>query len=257
MLEIGRLSSSSSASVDQNSPAGSKPVCEVCGSTNVSDAICIEHLSCGYIASIATFEFNNFVCPRCGRKLVKEDVDYRKIILRVCHNCGHIARIKEAALLKKADRRIQVGERLSTTTNLSSWTEYVEDVLAKLELRYVKDYKVRGESGAVHRWDFAVWLSKRERPEMVIKFNLMNSSKPLLRPLDNIFDILSIAIKKADSRIKHLILIMNYEGTDNLLKTCEELDIKLVSANHKEPFAETLKHLVRTIRGLHGAGSSK
>jgi len=83
---------------------------------------------------------------------------------------------------------------------------------------------------------------------------LMNSSKPFLKPLDSIFDILSIAIKKADSGIKHLILIMNYEGADNLLKTCEELDIKLVSATHKELFAETLKHLVRR---LHRAESSK
>ncbi|RLF98364.1 MAG: hypothetical protein DRN47_05580 [Candidatus Wolframiiraptor sp.] len=56
-------------------------------------------------------------------------------------------------------------------------------------------------------------------------FNLTNISKPFLKPLDSIFDILSIAIKKADSGIKHLILIMNYEGTDNLLKTCEEFDI--------------------------------
>ena len=102
-----------------------------------------------------------------------------------------------------------------------------------------------------------MWLSDGKRPDIFVNLNLTNISKPFLKPLDSIFDILSIAIKKADSGIKHLILIMNYEGTDNLLKTCEELDIKLVSANHKEPFAETLKHLVRTIRGLHRAGSSK
>ena len=249
MLEISRSSSSSNASVDKGSPAGSKPVCEVCGSTNVSDAICIEHLPCGYIASIATFEFNNFVCPRCGRKLVKENVDYRRIILRVCHDCGHIGRVKEVTLSKKAEESVHADRALQK--NLSSWMAYVEDVLTKLGLRYVRDYRVRGLSGAVHRWDFAVWLSEGERPDILIELKSMNLSKPFLKPLDNIFDILSIAIKKADSGIKHLILIMNYEGADNLLKTCEELDIKLVSATHKELFAETLKHLVRR---LHRAG---
>ena len=207
------------------------------------------------MASIATFEFNNFVCPRCGRKLVKENVDYRKIILRICHDCGHIERVKEATLSKGAEGSVHADR--AQQKNLSSWMGYVEDVLAKLGLRYVRDYRVRGLSGAVHRWDFAVWLSEGERPDILIKLKSMNLSKPFLKPLDNIFDILSIAIKKADSDIKHLILIMNYEGTDNLLKTCEELDIKLVSANHKELFAETLKHLVRTIRGLDRTGSSK
>ena len=247
MLEIGRSSSSPNASIDENSRTGSKPVCEICGSTNVSDAICIEHLPCGYMASVATFEFNNFVCPRCGRKLVKENVDYRKIILRVCYDCGHIGRVKEVTLSKRAEESVHVNRALPK--NLSSWIAHVDNVLAKLGLKYVRDYRVRGLSGAVHHWDFAVWLSEGERPEILIKLKLMNSSKPFLKSLDSIFDILSIAIKKADSGIKHLILIMNYEGADNLLKTCEELDIKLVSANREELFIETLKHLIKIIRG--------
>ena len=255
MLEIGRSSSNSNASTYESPAAGSKPVCEACGSTNVSDAICIEHLPCGYMASIATFEFNNFVCPRCGRKLVKENMDYRKIVLRVCHDCGHIGRVKEVTLSKGAEGRVHADRALQKS--LSPWTVYVEDVLAKLGLRYVRDYRVRGLSGAVHRWDFAVWLSEGKRPDILIKLKSMNLSKPFLKPLDNIFDILSIAIKKADSGIKHLILVMNYEVTDNLLKICGELNIKLVSADHKELFAKTLKHLVRAGNGSHGAESSK
>ena len=95
----------------------------------------------------------------------------------------------------------------------------------------------------------------RERPGILVKLKSMNLSKPFLKPLDGIFDILSIAIEKADSGIKHLVLVMNYEGADDLLKTCEKLDIKLVSATRKGLFAETLKHLVRMIRGLDRAGS--
>ncbi|RLG01494.1 MAG: hypothetical protein DRN60_04430 [Thaumarchaeota archaeon] len=186
------------------------------------------------------------MCPRCGRKLVKENVDYRKIVLRICYDCGHIGRVKEVTLSKRAGESVHADRALQK--NLSSWMAYVENVLAKLGLRYVRDYKVRGLSGAVHRWDFAVWLSEGKKPDILIKLKSMNLSKPFLKPLDNIFDILSIAIKKADSGIKHLILIMNYEGTDNLLKTCEELDIKLVSAHREELFTETLKHLIKTIR---------
>ena len=260
MLETGRSLGGSDADGDvaaERPPIGSVPICEVCGSTDVSDTVCIEHLPCGYTASITTFEFNNFVCPRCGKKLVREHVDYRKVIVRVCHNCGHVARVGEVTAFEGVEAGTQIERGTPSSMNLNSWINHVGNTLRKLGLKYLRDYEVKGASGAVHRWDFAVWLSEGEGPEIVIKFNLTNSSKSFLRPLDNIFHVLSIAIKKADSGIRHLILVMDYEGTENLLKTCEELDIKLVLAHRKELFAETLKHLVRTIRGLHRVESSK
>ena len=252
MLETGRSLGGSDADGDvaaESPPIGSVPICEVCGSTDVSDTVCLEHLSCGYTASITTFEFNNFVCPRCGKKLVREHVDYRKVIVRVCHNCGHVARVGEVTAFEGVEAGIQIERGPPSSMNLNSWINHVGNTLRKLGLKYVRDYKVRGASGAVHRWDFGVWLSEGERPEIIIKFNLTNSSKPFLRPLDNIFDVLSIAIKKADSGIRHLILVMDCEGTDNLFKTCEELNIRLVSVNHKKLFTETIKHLVEMARG--------
>lgn len=224
----------------------STPRCEVCGSTDVSDAVCIEHLTCGYIASIATFEFNNFVCPRCGRKLMKEQADYQKVTMRVCHNCGHIARIREANVPKRIEEAIQV-KRETTPINLNAWIDYVDNMLRRLGVKYVRDYKIRGASGVVHHWDFAVWLSKDERPEIAIKFKLTNSSKSISNSINYISDILSIAVKKADSEIPHLILLVNYEEAGTLLRTCEELGIKLVSADHKKSFTETLENLVKTI----------
>ena len=254
MLETGQSSSDSDLSVGESPivegpPIGSMPACEICGSTDVSDAVCIEHLPCGYTASITTFEFNNFMCPRCGRKLMKEQVDYRKVIIRVCHNCGHIAKIKEVTTSKRIERSVQIERELPPPINLNSWIDHADNTLRKLGLRYVRDYKVKGASGATHRWDFAVWLSEEEKPEIIIKFSLTNSSKPFLRPIDYISDVLSIAVKKVDSGIPHLILVMNYEKADYLSKTCEELDIKLVSAHRKKLFTETLEHLVKTIHG--------
>ena len=248
MLETGQSSSGSDLSISESSiveglPVSSMSACEICGSTDVSEAVCIEHLSCGYTASIATFEFNDFICPRCGRRLMKEQVDYRKVVIRVCHNCGHVARIREITTSKRIEREIP------PITNLNSWIDHADNTLRKLGLRYVRDYKVKGASGAIHRWDFAVWMSEEEKPEIIIKFSLMNSSKPFLRPIDYISDILLLAIKKADSEISHLILVMNYEKVDYLSKTCEELGIKLVSARRKKLFAETIEHLVKTIHG--------
>ena len=230
--------------VSRRSPVSPIPRCGACGSTNVSDATCIEHLACGYTASIATFELNNFSCPKCGKKLVKEGADYRKIIIRVCHNCGHIARIVET---EKVERPAQVERELPSPINLDSWIDYVNDTLKQLELKFVRDYEVKGASGAIHHWDFAIWLFEKELPEIIIKFSLMNSSKRFSNSIDHISNILSIAIKKVDSEILHLILITDYEEVDNLLKTCEKLNIKLVSAEHKKLFTETLEHMIKTI----------
>jgi len=252
MLEASRSSRDPDADVEgilvENPSKGSRPVCPVCGSTNVSDTTCIEHLVCGYTASIATFEFNDFICPRCGKKLVKEHIDYRKVVLRVCHDCGHIARIKEVIAPGRFRGDLHVGRKSSLLMNMNSWINHIDSALRRLGLKHVRNYEVRGESGTIHRWNFAVWLSEGEKPEIIIKLELMNPYKPSLRPLDSIFDILSTAIRKEDSGIKHLILIIDCDGADRLLEICEELNIKLVPAHRKELFTETLKDLVGTIR---------
>jgi len=252
MLEASRSSRDPDADVEgilvENPSKGSRPVCPVCGSTNVSDTTCIEHLVCGYTASIATFEFNDFICPRCGKKLVKEHTDYRKVVLRVCHDCGHIARIKEVIAPGRFRGDLHVGRKSSLLMNMNSWINHIDSALRRLGLKHVRNYEVRGESGTIHRWNFAVWLSEGEKPEIIIKLELMNPYKSSLRPLDSIFDILSTAIRKEDSGIKHLILIIDCDGADRLLEICEELNIKLVPAHRKELFTETLKDLVGTIR---------
>ncbi|RLG01575.1 MAG: hypothetical protein DRN49_00960 [Thaumarchaeota archaeon] len=176
---------------------------------------------------------------------MKEQVDYRKVIIRVCHNCGHTARIRETTMSKRIEGATQVKREPLSSINLNSWIDHVNDTLKKFGLKYVRNYKIRGASGAIHHWDFAVWLSEEEKPEIIVKFKLLNSSRPFLNSIDYISDILSIAIKKVDSEIPHLILIINYNEANNLLKTCEELDIRLVSADHKKSFIETLEHLVK------------
>ena len=63
--------------------------CPHCKSFNVRKSALIEHLQCGYIDTEDHFEKGDkLVCPRCGKELVKPDVDYRKAgIWCTCNDC--------------------------------------------------------------------------------------------------------------------------------------------------------------------------
>ncbi len=63
--------------------------CPHCTSFNVRKSALIEHLPCGYIDVEDNFKKGNLlVCPRCGKKLEKSEVDYRKAgIWCTCNDC--------------------------------------------------------------------------------------------------------------------------------------------------------------------------
>lgn len=63
--------------------------CPHCKSFNVRKSALVEHLQCGYIDKEDQFtKGNKLVCPRCGKELVKPDIDYRKAgIWCTCNDC--------------------------------------------------------------------------------------------------------------------------------------------------------------------------
>jgi len=63
--------------------------CPHCKSFNVKKSALVEHLHCGYIDTEDRFiKGDKLICPRCGKELVKPDVDYRKAgIWCTCNDC--------------------------------------------------------------------------------------------------------------------------------------------------------------------------
>ena len=63
--------------------------CPHCKSFDIRKSALVEHLQCGYIDVEDHFrKGEKLVCPRCGKELVKPDVDYRKAgIWCTCNDC--------------------------------------------------------------------------------------------------------------------------------------------------------------------------
>jgi len=64
--------------------------CPYCNSFNVKKSSLIEHIPCGYIDTEDRFlAEDKLVCPKCGKELIKPDVDYRKAgVWCSCNDCG-------------------------------------------------------------------------------------------------------------------------------------------------------------------------
>jgi hypothetical protein len=63
--------------------------CPHCKSFNIRKSALIEHVPCGYIDTEEQFrKKGTLVCPKCGKKLSKPDVDYRKAgVWCTCNEC--------------------------------------------------------------------------------------------------------------------------------------------------------------------------
>ena len=63
--------------------------CPHCRSFNIRKSALIEHVPCGYIDAEEQFrKKGELVCPKCGKKLSKPDVDYRKAgVWCTCNDC--------------------------------------------------------------------------------------------------------------------------------------------------------------------------
>lgn len=64
--------------------------CPHCKSFNIRKSALVEHVPCGYIDAEEKFlKKGNLECPKCGKKLSKPDVDYRKAgVWCTCNECG-------------------------------------------------------------------------------------------------------------------------------------------------------------------------
>ncbi len=64
--------------------------CPHCKSFNIRKSALIEHVPCGYIDAEEQFrKKGELVCPKCGKKLSKPDVDYMKAgVWCTCNDCG-------------------------------------------------------------------------------------------------------------------------------------------------------------------------
>jgi len=224
-------------------------LCPYCQSINIERQILIEHLKCGNFNLEKYFKKNDeLICPKCGLKLEKLNVDYRRVGVwfeckdcgrrfavtipsHRCYSCGRLFNVEDAkfedvytfTLDEKVEEEVKGGVLV-----LSSIGSFLEKLGFKIE----SPGFLRGESGVSHKFDIVARKGNIDTP-LVLDVIISDSSStefPLLGLYAKILDV-----KKA---LPFLIVVpgINEEGR----KLASTYKINLIEAKDPQEILDKL-----------------
>ena len=212
--------------------------CPYCGSFNVKKSSLIEHIQCGYIDVEEKFINKNgtLTCPKCGKKLQKPDLDYRKAgIWCKCNDCGksfdipvttHFCRdCKKTFDFETAVCKDVYSYTLSEATEKEATVGWVviapiREFLEKLGFEVETPGFLKGKSGATHIFDIAAFKKGVTREVTVIDLATSTddevSEQPVIAMFAKIYDVMPdkaclIAIPKMSENGKKMAALYKIE----------------------------------------------
>ncbi|MFP3984992.1 MAG: hypothetical protein ACLFU9_03365 [Candidatus Bathyarchaeia archaeon] len=209
--------------------------CPHCKSFNVRKSSLIEHLQCGYIDAEERFKKGEqLVCPKCGKKLSKPEVDYRKAgIWCTCSNCkksfdvpvpSHTCRsCHKNFIFEDAQYEDVYSYKLSETAKQEASLGWILVAPIK-EFLENRGFKVetpgflKGKSGANHMFDITASQSKGAKEVTVIDLATsvedIVSEQPVIAMFAKIYDVTPnnaclVAIPKITENGKRMAKLYN------------------------------------------------
>ncbi|MHA1506133.1 MAG: hypothetical protein ACTSR0_02950 [Candidatus Asgardarchaeia archaeon] len=118
-------------------------VCENCKDSPLVREIFIEHFECGYTAPEEKFEsVEGLLCPNCGKRLVKEGIEFRRYVGYLCPKCGMIETDPKVKLICSKCKSIFVPDPKILKNRIVYRYRMNEDVSEEL-LEYLKSYPTK------------------------------------------------------------------------------------------------------------------
>lgn len=226
--------------------------CPHCKSFNVRKSALIEHLQCGYIDTEDHFKRGDkLVCPRCGKELVKPDVDYKKAgIWCTCNDCkksfdipvpSHFCRncrenfIFEDAIYENVYSYI-LSEEAKQEASLG-WilVTPIREFLESRGFEVETPGFLKGKSGASHMFDITAFRAGVAKDVTVI--DLATSTEDIISEQP----VIAMFAKIYDVTPDHACLIAISKITENGKKMAKLYNITLIEAKNPEEAIKTLE----------------
>lgn len=238
-----------------NSPKVSfRYCCPYCGSLDIKKSTLIEHIPCGYISDIESFQADDrLVCPRCQRPLKKTNRDYLKAgVWCTCNVCGKNFDIARPLHFCHQCRR-EFGFEESLIENVYSyslnafviqevlgWTiiPAIENFLLKNGFTVKSPGSVKGKSGARHPFNL---LASNDRTRKLVVIDVATSNEEFV-PEDS---VISMFIKVYDSSVDEAVLIVIPKSNKRGKKLAAHYKIKLIEVEKQEDVPRTFGNLVK------------
>jgi hypothetical protein len=228
--------------------------CPHCRSFDVRKSSLIEHLPCGYIDTEDHFKRDDkLVCPRCGKDLVKPDVDYRKAgIWCTCRTCkksfdipvpSHFCRkchkaftfedaIYESAYAYKLSDEAKQEASLGWIL-IAPLREFMEDRGFEVETPGF----LKGKSGASHMFDITAFRAGATKDVTVI--DLATSSENMVSEQP----VIAMFAKIYDVEPERACLVAIPEITENGKKMAKLYNITLIEAKNSKDAVKALENV--------------
>lgn len=225
----------------------SKFTCPRCNSENVELTKLVEHKKCGYIGAIGDFSKpNGLVCPRCGKNLSSDPVDYRIIgnfyqcencgnrfdkpeVKHVCQNCGKSSTFQDIKYEKIFSYRVSD----EVVKDLGSELPILENIrvfLADKEFEVKLHSEVAGASGV--KSSFAV-IAEKDKVRIVVDTSLEGNKN----------DIVALLAKKVDVNPTRA-LILDLSGGAELAALGKVYGIDVVTAKADQAVPKEFEELM-------------
>jgi len=230
--------------------------CPSCGSFNIQKSSLIEHLSCGYMDIEERFKKEHELeCPRCGKKLGKPNVDYKKagvwctcaqcnkkfdipVPSHHCRNCQRDFSFEDA--LYKDVYSYRLSEDAMKEALSSNLVVTTAELLESYGFKVESPGLLQGKSGMPHTFD--IIAQSRNADQNIIAIDLATST-------DNIVPeqhIAAIFAKTYDVASCEPLLIAVPKLDENGKRLAKVYNIKVIEATSQEETRTALKALITT-----------
>ncbi|PUA34073.1 MAG: hypothetical protein B9J98_01435 [Candidatus Terraquivivens tikiterensis] len=231
--------------------------CPNCNSLSLRKGLVIQHLTCGYTELESVFAENNYICPKCKKRLRALGVDYVKPgIQYVCNECGNITQSPTILLQCWICGELQTIEEANyVEINKYRLDHTKRDLLAKVTFNLApivqrvsalgwvakKGYKLRGKSGVEHTFTLALWpyeYGSKGTPDVVVEIHLGVVEE---------VQVLSLYAKAIDTEIRNVILAAVPAVSDKAKALAKYYKINIVEAEDTEVLIEKLALAIEDI----------
>jgi len=231
-------------------------LCPKCGSTNIVKGELIEHWPCGYVGLES--EFKDGKCPKCGEKLGKIGVDYKKLgpmykclncneVFQTpndkleCANCHNVFPKEEAAEVILHAYRIapKLEEELEAAFYQKN---YLIEKLEEMGFKVEPEENLYGKSGLKHDFYVVVYQGKGNLKIRIV-IDLLSAAREV--PADPVF---LLYVKALDLGAYGMILVAIPKFSEEAKKMMDYYGIAYVEAqtlqDSTEAILEKMKELL-------------
>jgi transcription elongation factor Elf1 len=226
--------------------------CPNCKSFDVTKSALVEHLQCGYIDTEDRFaEEDKLICPRCGKELVKPDIDYRKAgIWCTCSECKKSFDIPVPShFCRDCHKNFTFEDATYKNVYLYTLSEKAKEeaslgwilVAPVKEFLETRGFEVetpgflKGKSGASHMFDITAYRKGVAKDVTVIDFATSGenviSEQPVIAMFAKIYDVAP----------DNACLIAIPRITDNGKKMAKLYNITLIEAKNPKEAVKALE----------------